>query len=134
MNQPTLKPSGSLNGDKQVIYVVDDETMLLELVSVILEPLGYCVRTFCDPESAVEAFISAQPQPVLIITDYAMGTMNGLELIAACRRIQPQQKTLMLSGSVGRDICENAASRPDHYLGKPYRPEQLIQAVKLTLG
>ena len=134
MNQPTLKPSGSLNGNKQVIYVVDDETMLLELVSVILEPLGYCIRTFRDPESAVEAFTSAQPQPVLIITDYAMGTMNGLELIAACRRIQPQQKTLMLSGSVGRDICENAASRPDHYLGKPYRPEQLIQAVKLTLG
>ncbi|MEI8045624.1 MAG: hypothetical protein WCL11_29720, partial [Verrucomicrobiota bacterium] len=70
-----LNPSGSFNGDKQVIYVVDDETMLLALVSAILEPLGYCVRTFCDPESAVEAFISAQPQPVLIITDYAMGTM-----------------------------------------------------------
>lgn len=134
MNQPTLKPAVSLNGDKQVIYVVDDETVLLVLVSVILGPLGYTIRTFQDPESALEAFASAQPQPVLIVTDYAMNTMNGLEFIAACRRIQPQQKVLMLSGSVGRDVCENAASRPNHYLAKPYQPKQLIEAVKLALG
>ena len=80
-NQPDPAKSG--NG---TIYVVDDEPMLLELASVILEPLGYAIQTFRDPEMAVRAFKSAQPRPALIITDYAMHTMNGMQLIEACRQ------------------------------------------------
>src|ERR1043166_7400169 len=57
---------------KALIFVVDDEPMLLELAAVILEPLGYHVKTFRDPQSAVEAYNSARPHPALIITDYAM--------------------------------------------------------------
>ena len=91
-----------------LIYVVDDEPMLLELASVILEPLGYTIETFRSPESALRAFAAAEPKPALIITDYAMHTMTGLELAEACRRIQPKQKVLMLSGTVGQEIFHTA--------------------------
>jgi CheY-like chemotaxis protein len=134
MNAPTLNRSESANGSKRVIYVVDDESMLLELVAVILEPLGCCIKTFGQPEAALQAFASAHPQPVLIITDFAMGTMNGLELIAECRRIQPHQKILLISGSVGPDVYQSAASQPDYYLGKPYQAKQLVELVKAILG
>ena len=49
------------------------------VVVVILEPLGYTIETFRAPESALRAFTAAAPQPALIITDYAMHTMTGLE-------------------------------------------------------
>jgi len=76
---------GLANSSKRVtsklIYVVDDEPMLLELATVILEPLGYEVQTFRDPGSALKAYESAQIHPTLVITDYAMHTMTGMDLL-----------------------------------------------------
>jgi CheY-like chemotaxis protein len=133
MNKPMVNKSASANGGGAEIYVVDDEPMLLELASVILEPLGYRIKTFRSPEAAIDEFKSAQPQPALIITDYAMHTMNGLELIEACRRIRPSQKTLLVSGTVGPDIYEGTPTRPDRFLAKPYQAKQLVDAVKAML-
>jgi CheY-like chemotaxis protein len=118
----------------QLIYVVDDEPMLLELASVILEPFGYNVETFTSAETALHAFEAAETKPALIVTDYAMHRMNGLELAAACRRFQPKQKVLLVSGTVGPDVCHGAAAQPDRFLAKPYQPNQLSDAVAATLA
>ena len=125
--------SGAANRGGGEIYVVDDEPMLLELATVILQPLGYRIKTFRTPEAAISEFKSAESPPALIITDYAMHTMNGLELIEACRRIQPAQKTLLLSGTVGPDIYHSTPTQPDHFLAKPYQAKQLVDAVKSML-
>ena len=134
MNAPNADRSKSAKSGKKVIFVVDDEPMLLELASVILEPGGYQVETFRSPESALRAFTAAEPPPALLITDYAMHSMNGLELIDACRRIHPRQKTLLLSGTVGPDAYHNASCQPDHFLAKPYQAKQLLDAVSAALA
>jgi CheY-like chemotaxis protein len=130
MNKPTISGSEPANKRAGEIYVVDDEPMLLELASVILAPLGYTIKTFRTPEAAISEFKTADPQPVLIITDYAMHTMNGMELIEACRRIRPEQKTLLLSGTVGPDIYNDMPVQPDQFLAKPYAAKQLVDIVK----
>src|SRR6267154_18454 len=84
-------------GAKPLIYVVDDEAMLLELAAVILEPIGYEVKTFRDPGSALESFTESRRRPALLITDFAMHCMNGMALIEACRHLEPSQKILLLS-------------------------------------
>src|SRR5439155_17350039 len=76
MNQPGPNGFESGNGADALIYVVDDEPMLLELAAVVLEPHGFKIKTFRDPQSALQAFASAQPPPVLVITDYAMHSMT----------------------------------------------------------
>src|SRR5258707_14093460 len=93
------KVNNSKNGrnTKALIYVVDDEPMLLELAAVILEPLGYSVKTFRDPQSALAAFTAARPRPGLLITDFSMHRMNGMGLLEACGRLRPDQKVLMIS-------------------------------------
>ena len=53
-----MNSSKSEKGSKPLIFVVDDEPMLLELATVILEPLGYNVKTFRDPQTALDAFRS----------------------------------------------------------------------------
>jgi CheY-like chemotaxis protein len=120
--------------DAKLIYVVDDEPMLLELASVILQPLGYTVKTFHDATSALEAFQAAKPFPVLVITDYSMHAMNGMELIKSCRQIQPHQKIVLISGTVGEDIFRNSPEKPDQFLAKPYHSKQLVDAVEALLG
>jgi len=134
MNKRSVSNSGGGNGGQAEIYVVDDEPMLLELAAVILEPLGYRVKTFRTPEAAIDEFKSAKPQPDLIITDYAMHTMNGMELIEACRRIRPEQKTVLLSGTVGPDIYQDTPVQPDRFLAKPYQAKQLVELVKSMLA
>jgi CheY-like chemotaxis protein len=134
MNEPKPERSGRGKSSETLIYLVDDEPMLLELASVILEPLGYNVETFRSPETALRAFESAEPQPALIITDYAMHTMTGLELAQACRRLRPKQKVLLVSGTVGQEIFHNAPVKPDEFLAKPYQAQQLSDAVKALLG
>ena len=134
MNEPKVEsPECGSSGDP-VIYLVDDEPMLLELASVILEPLGYAVETFRSPETALRAFEVAEPPPALIITDYAMHSMTGLDLAQACRRLRPKQKVLLVSGTVGPEILHNAPARPDRFLAKPYEAEQLSDAVKGLLS
>lgn len=115
---------------KRLIYVVDDEAMLLELATVILEPLGFQIASFRDPEVALQEFTQAEPRPALLITDYAMHSMNGMELIQACRRLEPRQKILLLSGTVGPEIFQQAASKPDRFLAKPYYARQLVDLVR----
>src|SRR6516225_601470 len=117
-----------------LIYVVDDEVMLLELATIILVPLGFTVETFGDPNSALAAFTAAQPRPLLLITDYAMHHMNGMALIAACRSLEPHQKTLLISGTVTEDIFRDSPCRPDAYVAKPYHARQLIEVVESTVG
>src|SRR5262245_50792828 len=116
------------------IFVVDDEAMLLELAAIILQPLGYKISTFRDPRSALDAFVAAQPRPVLVITDYAMHSMTGMSLLEACRRIEPEQKVLLISGTVGSEIYQFSQSRPDRFLAKPYHAKELIQAVESVLA
>jgi two-component system cell cycle sensor histidine kinase/response regulator CckA len=104
MHEPKANSVGSGQSNRALIYVVDDEPMLLELASVILEPRGYRIETYHDPESALQAFKAADPPPALIITDFAMHEMTGMELMEACRQIRPGQKVLLVSGTVGPDI------------------------------
>ena len=128
MNELKAESGGPL------IYLVDDEPMLLELGSVILEPLGYTVETYRSPESALRAFEVAKSKPALIVTDYAMHNMTGMDLAAACRQISPDQKVLLVSGTVGSDVYHGAALRPDHFLAKPYQSEEPIDAVAVGSG
>ena len=134
MNEPKNNSVESGQSDGALIYVVDDEPMLLELASVILEPLGYTIETFRAAESALRAFKAAKPPPALIITDYAMHVMTGLELVEACQQIRPGQKTLLVSGTVDGEFFRDAPVKADRFLAKPYQSKQLIEVVEALLA
>ncbi len=118
------------NNAPVTIFVVDDEPMLLEMAVMILEPLNFRVRTFRDPQTAVAEFSAANPRPALIVTDYAMHSMTGMDLIRECRRIQPKQKIILLSGTVDESIYTKAEARPDRFLAKPYQVSDFVALVQ----
>ena len=117
-------------GAPATIFVVDDEPMLLELAAAVLQPAGFNVRTFRDPRAALAEFSAANPRPAIVVTDYAMGAMNGLDLIRECRQIQPRQKIILLSGTVNESIYTDAVVKPDRFLAKPYQANDLISLVQ----
>jgi len=133
MKTPKTNLSRNGSSSRTLIYVVDDEPMLLELANVILAPLGYHVKTFRNPEAALNAFGAEKPHPALVITDYSMHTMNGLDLIEACRRIEPKQKFLMISGTVDQHVYRDSRWKPNQFLSKPYQTKELVEAVEALL-
>jgi DNA-binding response OmpR family regulator len=118
----------SQSASSPTVFVVDDEPMLLELAEAILKPMGYQVRTFRNPELALREFSAAQPD--VVITDYAMGRMNGMDLIRECRRLNPRQKMILLSGTVDEHVFADAPVKPDQFLTKPYQVQELAERVR----
>ena len=115
-----------------LIFVVDDEPMLLELAEAILKPIGFNVRTFRDPEQALKEFPAAQP--AVIVTDYAMGRMSGMDLIRECRRLNPRQKMVLLSGTVDEQVFADAPVKPDVFMSKPYQIHELTNCIRTLMA
>ncbi len=111
------------------VFVVDDNAMLVELAATVLEAAGYCVNQFLDPSDALRAIESANPKPAVVVTDYVLMGMNGLELINCSHKIHPGLKTILVSGSVDSSITITHPAQVDRFLGKPYGPAQLQSLV-----
>src|SRR5205085_2613677 len=70
---------------EKTILVADDESHILHVVSLKLRNAGYRVLTAHDGQEALE--IALQEKPDLIITDFHMPMLSGLEL---CKRLKQQ--------------------------------------------
>ena len=115
------------------IFVVDDEPILLELAEQILSHIHVKIRTFTNPEVALQTYTDAAKRPDLIITDFAMHEMDGMALIRACRRLNPKQKILLISGTVDESVFNGTGLKPDAFLAKPYQPAVLTSVVQRLL-
>lgn len=119
---------------KTLIYIVDDESLLVDLAEASLAPGGYAIKKFVDPQEALAACKNAKAKPDLLVTDYAMGKMNGLELLEKCRQFSKDLKCILLSGTAGAEVILNAPVKVDRFIGKPYQPANLLELVRRVLG
>jgi len=127
-----VKTSDSARQDaaaKGSVFVVDDNALLVEFAAAVLEAAGYTVKHFADPKAVLRAIRDADPKPAILVTDYEMGGMNGLELILSSHKIHPKLKTLLVSGTVDGSITLKHAAKVHRFLGKPYEPAQLRKIV-----
>jgi CheY-like chemotaxis protein len=128
------RPKRAGETKKPLVYVVDDEPLLLDLAEASLAPAGYTIRKFADPAEALRSFARARPKPDVLVTDYAMGKMNGIELLEKCREQHPNLKCILLSGTVGAEVVLNSPAKVDRFIGKPYQPENLSELVRRVLA
>lgn len=117
-----------------LIYIVDDEPLLLDLAEASLASPDYKLKKFLDPEKALDSFLEARTKPALLITDYSMGKMNGLELVEKCRAVKPDLKSILVSGTAGAEIVLGSDVKVDQFVGKPYHPMSLAGLVRRILG
>ena len=134
MSQANLKGSKAAKARKPLIFLVDDQPMLLDLAEISLQAGDYALKKFLDPEQALDAFLKSRTKPDLLITDYALGKMNGLELIERCKAAKPDLKTILVSGTAGAEIVLESPVKVDRFVGKPYQPTGLAELVQRVLG
>jgi len=63
-----------------------------------------------------------------------MGAMNGLDLVRECKNLNPQQKIMLLSGTVDESVYASELAKPDIFLAKPYQVRDFIESVQKLAG
>ena len=127
--------NGGPPGRAKTILVADDETHILNVVSLKLRNAGFRVLTAADGQEGLE--LAQQELPDLIITDYHMPMLSGLEM---CRRLRQDPRTgsipaIMLTARgyhlEPRDTEESGIKL---MLSKPFSPRQLLATVHDFIG
>lgn len=122
-------------GEDDVILVVDDELDVLDTVRRGLERWGYRVDTFSNPEIALQAFTGSPARYSLILTDFRMPGMTGIELAKQTQRIKNDIKVLVMTAfEMDQEMLREVPTiDKTEILQKPFRLDQLCKAVKKQL-
>jgi two-component system chemotaxis sensor kinase CheA/two-component system sensor histidine kinase and response regulator WspE len=114
------------------ILLVDDNPHGLIARALLLRDLGHEVETALSGEEGWEAFQCSHFD--LVVTDYRMGKMDGLELIRKIRAAETPARIIMLSGYVGKMGMTEATTGADEVLVKSNKEvPELLRAVKKLL-
>jgi len=115
------------------ILVVDDDELLIELVTFTLEDHGHSVLTAEDGEAAIEALTRERPD--VVVLDGMMPGIDGLDVLRRLRREAGMTlPVIMLSArKQERDVVGGLAEGANDYLVKPFMPEELAVRVQKVL-
>jgi DNA-binding NtrC family response regulator len=114
--------------NNELIFIVDDEALLGQLAETVLTEAGFRTRTFLDPVDALRAVRDGE-RPDVLVTDFVMGSMTGIELIEGCKSVHPKLRTILLSGTVNETEVSSHATQPDLFIPKPYRVGAFVKSV-----
>lgn len=118
---------------KRLVFVVDDHQLLGEITESLLQGAGYGTRLFSDPLLARDALLHADPAPDALVTDYDLGPIKGLDLIAVARSVSPTMKCVLVSGTADPELLLRQTVKADQFIPKPFNGKQLIGAVNHLL-
>jgi CheY-like chemotaxis protein len=135
LNSSTNRRARRLAGEeRETIFVIDDDPDILNLIKHVLDLEGFHIRAFTNPEEALEEFQSATVRPQMVVTDFCMEPMNGLELITKCRALQPDLKTVVISGMIDEESLNKTPTRLDRFIPKPFKVANLVKTLNETLA
>ena len=118
----------------ETILVVEDEEMVRDLTSNVLQRHGYVVLTAEDGETALAVAASCGQPIQLLLTDIVMPGMNGRELYEQLAPRQPGMKVLFMSGYLNEIVSDRSSPGADSaFLQKPFTVQTLTEKVRSIL-
>jgi DNA-binding NtrC family response regulator len=123
------------NKDKHVdILVLDDDVDLLTTTAELLADMGYKVKGFADPESALE-FAMAQTFSVGLF-DFRLGSVkNGLDVVETMQALGCKSVYVMVSADVESSTQLRATNlKLFEFMRKPVAPEVLLATIERALA
>ena len=134
--EPPLKSSDANQSGLSVpqstatVLLCDDDHDVRRFLCELLKSDGYIVHEASSPEGALRILEDGATVDLMIV-DYALPGINGLEIIRQASHRQPSLRTLLITGDAGA-VNDGAGGAP--LLRKPFRPVEFSQAVSAILA
>lgn len=117
------------------ILIADDHDLVRDTIAAYLETIdGFKVFTAANLDAAMEIMAGLDPIDLLIL-DYNMPGMNGLDGLRRAQSGYPSTKVALMSGVANRDVANAAMARGAHgFLPKSLKAVSLVNAIKFVLS
>jgi two-component system chemotaxis response regulator CheY len=116
----------------KVILIVDDSPTIIMSMRGMLERAGHAVSDAASGEAAMSV-LKGGLKPDLVITDYHMGAMNGIELVREVRKMANLRfipVLMVTTESQQAKRLEAKAAGATGWLVKPVQPDALLQVIR----
>lgn len=116
------------------ILIVDDEDMVITSIRAFLQlETEYAVHGHTSPEEAVR-LLETSPVDV-IVSDYLMPKINGIQLLAKAKELQPEAARVLLTGHADKQSAIQAINEVGlfQYLEKPWDNAQLLLVIQSAI-
>lgn len=127
-----MMPTAS-SSPKNIILVVDDEAAICSMLTLALREKGFTVLVAANGHEAIELYRQQHHQIGVVLSDVVMPEMDGPEMFACLRRINPEIRCCFMSGSLGRytkaGLIEMGASQ---VFDKPLKLTEVLSFLRET--
>jgi DNA-binding NtrC family response regulator len=114
------------------IMVIDDEKIVGDMSKMALEQEGYTVETFLNAEPALVRL--KEEKFDLVITDYKMKGIDGMEVLRTIKALYPETKVIMITAFANLDTAIEALRGDVHdFFPKPVRIKELKASIQRAL-
>ena len=122
----------SNNNDNYYILLVDDEKDILDLFTEYLSSNGFNTISFQNPLDALEYFYKNQSNCSLVITDYKMPQMSGIDLIKKIKDTNCKIRTIVISAFIKDNLPYDKSyiTTVDRILEKPVYLDRLKNVIQ----
>ena len=129
---PAATPSAKMSDPTKSLLVVDDDPMIRDVEAQVLRLQGY---TVLEAQGAAEALRLAREAAAihLLITDFSMPEVDGIELTRQFRLVHPKTPVLMVSGSFPSIQDRADGLGRFEFLAKPFQYDELLHKVRALL-
>ena len=113
------------------VLVVEDDAGVRRFITECLESLGYAVSQAADGREGLERLNADRPE--LMIVDFAMPGMNGVEVVTEARNVAPHLPVILATGYADMEAVDKIIGS-EHVLRKPFQIDDLATAVRSALA
>ncbi|SET17632.1 ATP-binding protein [Stigmatella erecta] len=117
-------------GARGRLLLVDDEENILKSIRRVLRRGDWDIETATDAEEGLKRLEQFLPQ--VVISDFRMPGMNGVEFLARVKEQVPRAQRIMLTGQADQTAIEEAINRSEifRFISKPWNDSHLVLTVK----
>jgi len=113
------------------ILVVDDETVMVDSIRIGLESRGYRVFEGNSVKQALHQLHHGEHRIDMVVTDYLMPTMNGLDLLSVIRERHPILPVILMTAYAETSlVIEAMKNHCNSFIEKPFSLQQLVDEIE----
>ena len=119
----------------ETILVIEDEVVLLDLITTLLTSEGFCVLGARDGAEALRIFESRKDEISLVLSDMGLPVYSGWEVYQRMKEIDPKVKVILATGYQSEAMKQELlALGAKDFVSKPYAWDGLVKRIREVIA